>query len=263
MSLILKNNTENQLSYLSGIVIVPANSQFLVPNSYLYQCTQDINLRQDILNGSLNTSDGVTDYSKDHALLFLKTVEIPRDSDGSPLQRTKITTTGWHYQLHGIEFETSKLNSVYSKKIDNTDYGFSSIKFYESINEVETEITGENLNQSYLDINCIKTTLDWEPTHDLEIIGGMLKQKTIPTEDIRLWVIGVPDIPEASGGSKPFAVNMNLAFIGLEEGVKVDGRAPKYMTYNSTYHTNKLRIILRHPVGTKHKLKMIFELFKA
>lgn len=198
-----------------------------------------------------------------NAVTTNKKIEAPKDSDGSPLQRVKITTTGWHYQLHGVEFETSKLNSIYSKKVDGTDYGFSSIKFYELVNGVETEITGANLNQTYLDSNCIKTIMDWEPTHDLEIIGGMLKQKEIPGSDVRLWVIGVPDVPEVAGGSKPFAVNINLAFIGIEEGVKVDGRAPKYLTYNATYHTSKLRIMLRHPVGFKHKMNMIFELFKA
>ena len=48
-----------------------------------------------------------------------------------------------------------------------------------------------------------------------------------------------------------------------EEGVKVDGRAPKYMTYNATYHTTKLRLVFRHAAGYKHKMHMVFELFKA
>jgi hypothetical protein len=97
----------------------------------------------------------------------------------------------------------------------------------------------------------------------LEIIGGFLKQLSAPTDDIRLWVIGVPDVAEAYGGSKPFVVNINLKYIGLEEGVRVDGRAPKYMSYSATYHTNKIRMMIRHPAGVKHKLCMIFELFKA
>ena len=105
--------------------------------------------------------------------------------------------------------------------------------------------------------------MDWEATHDLEIIGGYLKQAVIPSDDLRLWVVGVPDVPEAYGGSKPFVVNVNLKYIGLEEGVRVDGRAPKYMAYSATYHTNKIRMIFRHAAGTKYKLSMIFELFKA
>lgn len=192
-----------------------------------------------------------------------KKLSIPKDSDGSPLQRIKITTSGWHYQLHGLEFETSKLNSLYSKKVDNTNYSFGNLKFYESIDGIETEITGDNLNQSYLDSSCIKTIMDWEPTYDLEIIGGMLKMNTSPNEDLRMWVVGVPDVPEAYGGSKSFAVNVNLKYVGIEEGVKVDGRAPKYLTYNATYHTNRIRMIFRHSAGFKHNLMMVFEIFKA
>ena len=60
-----------------------------------------------------------------------------------------------------------------------------------------------------------------------------------------------------------FVINTNLKYIGVEEGVKVDGRAPKYMTYSATYHTTKLRLIFRHSAGFKHKMHMIFELFKA
>lgn len=218
-------------------------------------------LECELLKSPSDTTD-LLDFENNFKALGNKKLD-PRDSDGSALNRTKITTTGWHYQLHGIEFETSKLNSLYSKKVDNTDYGFSTIKFYKDVSGVETEITGGDLNQTFLDANCIKTVIDWEPTHDLEMIGGTLKQKTSPTQDVHLWVVGVPDVAEAYGGSKPFVVNIDLAYIGLEEGVSVDGRAPKYMQYSATYHTTKLRLIFRHAVGFNHKLHMIFELFKS
>ena len=137
------------------------------------------------------------------------------------------------------------------------------MKFYGLVDNVETQITGENLNQTYLDSHCIKTLIDWEPTHDIEILGGMLKMNSVPSENLRMWTIGVPDVSEAYGGSKPFAVNINLKFIGTEEGVKVDGKTPKYLTYSATYHTTKLRMIFKHSAGFKHQLHMIFELFKA
>lgn len=187
---------------------------------------------------------------------------IPKDADGAPIQRVKMTSSGWHYQLHGIEFETSRLNGIQSKKVDNSNYGFATEKFYELINNVETEITGENLNQGYLDTNCIKTIIDWEPNHDIEMLGGALKQLGVPTEDVRVWVVGVPDVPENYGGSKPFVVNMNLKYL-TGEGIRVDGRSAKYLTYNANNHTSKIRLIFRHPAGHKHKLLMVFELFKA
>jgi hypothetical protein len=187
----------------------------------------------------------------------------PKDSDGSPLQRIKITTTGWHYRLHGVEFETSKLSSIEENKASGAAFGFTALKFYKLDNGSEVEITGGDLNQTFLDANCVKTVMDWEPTHDYEILGGLLKQIEKPTENVRVWVVGVPDVPEAYGGSKEFVTNVNMLYIGDLDGVKVDGRAPKYLTYSSSLHTNKMRLIVRHSVGFKHKIMMVFEIFKA
>lgn len=184
-----------------------------------------------------------------------KKIAEPRDSDGSPLQRVKITTSGWHYQLHGLEFSTSSL-TIESKKEDGTNFGFTTIKCYDTENNLLT-------TQEQCDASAVKTIIDWEPNHDLEVIGGMVKQAVAPTEDIRIWVVGVPDVPVQYGGSKLFAANINLKYMGQEEGVRVDGRAPKYLVYNSVYHSNKLRLILKHPAGHKHPLHMIFEIFKA
>lgn len=182
-------------------------------------------------------------------------LDIQRDSDGSLLSRSKITTTGWSYQLHGLEFKTSQLNSVYSKKSNGTDFNFTTIKCYDAQGN-------QLITQESCDTDSVKTVIDWEPTHDYEIIGGMFKIASVPTEDIRLWVIGVPDIPVEYGGSKEFASNINLKYIGIEEGVKADGRAPKYLQYNSELHTNKIRLILEHPAGVKHDIHMLLEIFK-
>lgn len=180
----------------------------------------------------------------------------PRDGDGSVLQRAKITTTGWHYQLHGLEFTTSSLESVYSKKYEGTDYGFTTMKCYGADGVLITD-------PAIALTSTVKTIVDWEPTHDLEIVGGMVKQVAVPTVDIRLWVVGVPDIPVAYGGSKPFATNINMKYMGIEEGVRVDGRAPKYLPYSAVNHTTKLRLQFVHPAGHQHMILMVFELFKA
>jgi len=244
---------------------IAASGYYIVQDFERVLWANNDSLIADIGSGKAQVNDGTTDISGvANQVNFLRDIVItPRDSDGSPLNRVKITTTGWHYQLHGLEFETSVKDSNYSKKVDGTNYSFTSMKFYKDVSGTETEITGSDLNQTYLDANCIKTIIDWEPTHDVEVIGGMLKQQGTPSEDVRLWVVGVPDVSEAYGGSKPFVINTNLKYIGVEEGVKVDGRAPKYMTYSATYHTTKLRLIFRHSAGFKHKMHMIFELFKA
>lgn len=178
-----------------------------------------------------------------------------RDSDGSILNRVKITTTGWSYQLHGLEFQTSQLNSIESKKDDGTDFGFTIIKCYD-INNVQL------ITQLDCDTKSVKTVIDWEPTHDYEILGGIFRQQTIPIGNLRLWVIGAPDVPISYGGNKQFVTNVNLKFIGLDGGLVVDGKAPKYLTYSSIYHSSKIRIILKHDAGLKHNINMNFEVFK-
>lgn len=178
------------------------------------------------------------------------------DSDGALLSRIRVTAAGWQYQFHGIEFKSSQLDSVYSKKEDGTDFGFATVKCYDS-DDVQLTTQGD------CDTSSVKTVLDWEPTHDYEIIGGLFKQLEIPATNIRMWVVGVPDVSEANGGSKPFMANINLRYVGLEEGTRIDGRAAKFLAYNATYHTNKIRIILKHSAGYKHDIHMIMEIFKA
>lgn len=201
------------------------------------------------------------DFETNYQSLANQSYALPVDSDGAPLSRVKMTTSGWAYQLHSIELETSKLDSVVELKEDNTSWGFASIKYYQLIDGVETLMSAPT--QGDLDTNCVKTIVDWEPTFDYEIMGGFLKQISVPSSDVRLWVIGVPDVPAIYGGSKLFISSINLRYLGTEEGIRVDGRAPKYLAYNATNHTNKIRIMLRHPVGMNHKLCFTMEIFKA
>lgn len=250
-----KNNKETPDSWVGQQI--QSGEYYEIQTFELFKWQNDSKVLSDIGSGYGIMNDGTADILDiANAINFLKNQDTtPKDSDGSPLQRVKISTTGWHYQLHGLEFKTSQLNSIISKKVDGTDFGFTTIKCYDSDNN-------ELITQLDCDIQSVKTVIDWEPTYDYEIVGGTFRQSTIPASDIRMWVVGVPDIPESSGGSKAFATNLNIKFIGLEESVSVDGRTPKYLTYNSTFHTNKLRIILKHVAGFKHDMHFMFELFK-
>lgn len=241
-----------------------AGSFFQISDYMLSEYASDAQLISDLANSIVKMSaNGTSSLSgtASQQVDFLKSMDMsPRDSDGVPYAKTKITTTGWAYQLHGLEFETSNLSSIYSKKYDGSDFGFCVIKCFKDSSGALVECA----DQSDADLNCIVTQLDWHPTHDYEIVGGVFKQLALPNDDLRLWVVAVPDLPAASGGSKVFATNINLKYMGLEEGVKVDGRAPKYLTYSGApYYTNKLRLILKHPAGLKHKAHMIFEIFKS
>ena len=186
-------------------------------------------------------------------------LENQKDSEGAALQRPKFTHTGWTYQLHGFEFTTSDSSSIYSKNLDNENLNFVTMKFFKD-NEGQIE---ECSDQNDIDQNCIMTQVDWEPTYDYEIIGGHFWQKEVPNSDIRLWVTGLPDIPEEYGGNKQFVSGINLQYISLDKGIAVDGRAPKLLPYNEGQHTNKIRFTIRHLAGKKHDFHISFEIFKG
>jgi hypothetical protein len=132
----------------------------------------------------------------------------------------------------------------------------ATIKFYD---DQGTELT----TQVDIDANCVKTVLDWEPPWDYEIIGGQFRQQALPPGNIYLGVIAVPDVPAAGGGSIEFVNGVNLKSVGLEDSVRSDGRTSKKLAYDATYHTNKLRFILRHDAGVQHTMDIMMEIFRA
>lgn len=177
------------------------------------------------------------------------------DTDKALIVRNKAAKKGWTYSLTPIEFTTSKLDSLYSKKIDNSNRSGLTYKIY--------DINDDEITTANNEVNAVKTIFDFEPTFDYELIGGQLQQKTQPNTNIRLWVIGVPDIPENMGGSKEMIGGVNLKFVDPSDKIEADGRVCKYMAYNATYHTNKLRFVLKHDAGVQHDVMILLEIFKA
>lgn len=179
-----------------------------------------------------------------------------RDGDGVAFNRIKITHSGWHFQLYGMEFETAKKDSEVNTDVDGTDLGHLSLKFYDSNDQ---ELTA----QIDITASCVKTVADWEPTWDYEIIGGTFRQISVPASDVIFNCVAVPDLTAEQGGSVPFANNVNLRFVGTEDHIRADGRSPKQLAYDAVYHTNKLRFIIRHTTGLQHKIQLQMEVYRA
>ena len=208
----------------------------------------------------LKTDSDATDFEDNYKSNGNQSL-VPRDSDGSPLQRGKTTKTGWHYQPHWVEITTSKIGGIYNKDDNGVDLGFATIKLYDDIDSASaTEITV----QATADTDCVKTVVDWMPTHDYEVIAAKIFQDGKPSNDHRVYVVAVPDLTPAQGGSIPFSTGgINLKHLGTGAAADTDGRSSKYMTYDATYKTNKFRIIINHPAGEQHTFAMLFELFMA
>lgn len=180
------------------------------------------------------------------------------DTDGAAIVRNKAAKKGWTFCSLPFEFETSRLSdTLYSKDSSGTDRTFITMKAY---NAGGTEVTTAGLlNANYATI--VKTVIDFEPPFDYEIIGGDLRTSNIITDDVRLWIVAAPDIA-APTGSKEMGGGINLKYLAPGNVFSVDGRVSKYATYNATYHTSKIRFILKYPAGTNEGLMTVIQLYK-
>jgi len=182
------------------------------------------------------------------------------DTDGAQIVRTKAAKKGWSFWALPIEITTSAIGaSVYAKDSTGTDIPGITGKIYNSSN---VEITVPGL----LDVNlgtCTKTVVDFEPAFDYELIGGALSINSNPAVDARVWIIGAPDIPAIYGGSREFASGINLKFLAPDSRFEIDGRVTKYVPYNATTHSGKLRIIVKHPAGTTINMQIIIHTYRA
>lgn len=174
-------------------------------------------------------------------------IDGPLDSDGSPMTRLKMFKTGVAVRFHFISFKTSDIGSLKHRKHDgSTSFGFSTYKIYDGSNAEITDPANEG--------NAVKTVVDFEPPSiDYEIIGGKFYQNAPPASDVFVHVVGVPDVPEAYGGSVGFCSDANLKLMGSGLAFETDGRVPKLMRYHASNHTSKLRFIFYHSAGTQHE----------
>lgn len=209
------------------------------------------------INKDISSSE-LTDF-----LTNIKNVVTPFfeqiDSDGANIVRIKAAKKGWSFWALPIELNTSTIGgSVYAKDSLGNDIPGISCRIY---NSSDVEITVPGL----LDVNlgtCVKTVLDFEPTFDYELIGGSLRINSNPVQDVRLWIVGAPDIPANLGGSKEFASGVNLKFLAPDSAFDIDGRVTKYITYNPVTHQGKLRIILKHPPGLNINIQILIHTYR-
>lgn len=182
------------------------------------------------------------------------------DTDGAQIVRQKAAKKGWTYAALPLEFNTARLSdSLWSEEVSGQARSYITLKAYDSNNN---EVTTPGL----LDINyasICKTIIDIEPPYDYEVIGGSLRTSSSISNDIRLWIIAVPDIPVNMGGSKEMAGGINLKFLTPGNVYEVDGRVSKYLTYDANLHTNKLRFIFKYPAGTYESLSVVLEMYRG
>lgn len=181
------------------------------------------------------------------------------DTDGAQIVRPKAAKKGWSFWACPVELTTSTIGgSLYCKDAAGNDIPGLTCRIY---NGADNEITTPGLLNANLG-TCVKTVLDFEPAFDYEIVGGALRINSNPATDIRLWIIGAPDIPAIYGGSKEFASGINLKFVSSDGEFEVDGRVTKFIKYNAANHSGKLRILLKHPPGTEVNMQFVIHIYR-
>ena len=200
------------------------------------------------------------------SMTALAGVVIPeRDNDGGILYGQRITHPGWQYQLTSFEITTCKLGGKTELGVDGLDQGFGVLKWYDG-SGTELVQGGSETDADFqirLDTDCKKTHMDWTPTTDYQLIGGQIRQQNAPSTNVRLWVIGVPGLTPAQGGTKVFINNLNLKFLANAESVTANGRAPKDLLYNNPIPgTNTLRYqFISDSLGLQHTTQVSMEIF--
>ena len=243
-------NTKETADTWVGMMIEP-NAYYTIDPIELSRWQTDSKVLTDLGSGDLVFNDDIQDILDPGTAinLLLQKDPTPRDSTGRPITRRAITNDGWHYQLHCLEFQTSKLGSIYNKDENGNDLGFGSVKLFK---EDGSEITLEaEENQA------VTTQVDWMTNHEMDIIGGQLYQAAPPVGDCRLWIIAAPGILNLKFGQG----GINLKHAPAGGAVNADGRASKYLP-PSPAGINKFRLIFKHPAGLQHSAMMLFELFK-
>jgi hypothetical protein len=74
--------------------------------------------------------------------------------------RLKKASWAKNYCMRPLVFTTAKLNSLVDKDWKGEANTGVTLRFYELVDEVLTEIVDPNLNQSYLDANCVETRVE-------------------------------------------------------------------------------------------------------
>lgn len=247
---------------ISGSIQTWAGKEFAIDE--LYNVPADANRIKWQTSSALLTAIGAGDAEIGNgdvafsdinaAISYLKGLDTrPVDSDGAPITKQKIVPEGWAYQLRGFDIELGQLTGLLSVDAYNATETDVTIAHYDAQGTLIT--TQQDM------ANAVKSIVAFEPVHDYAIVGGIVYQTTTPASNVRLGVIAAPYVPKNMGGNVEFGAGINLKYIDKTGAVNMDGRNPKILTYDATYHTSMLHICLYYPAGITHSFHLLFEVF--
>lgn len=200
----------------------------------------------------------------------MSTSVAPDNDIQVPAFTPKYAPDGWYQQIFELEFETcnSAASAVHEKDWENNDIGWATMKFYKSDGQGgEIECT----DQTDIDLNCIRTDMEWMPNIDYMIKGGHVSQISLTPCDLYIWVQGAVIDSQYGVPPKTFAEGgINMAYVSARERAGLDGVAGTILYYDGApgmlpagSGTNRLRFVCRHNAGIKHRLQAVFDIFRG
>jgi len=264
MRLLIQNNSSDAFTYADSTVVIAASATTEVQSLNWFALFSDLNFVRDLRLNNIQVGDGLKFFlpTEGENYMRLITNDIDwnnRDTDGALIMRMKAAKKGWSFWAVPVEITTSTLSgTMFCQTSDGNNIPWVNCKIYDGNNAEITTAGLANINLA----TCVKTVIDFEPTFDYEIIGGALRINSNPSQDVRMWIVGAPDIPAIYGGSKEFASGINLKFLAPDSSFEIDGRVTKFLSYNAATHQGKMRIILKHPAGSQVNMQLIVHIYR-
>lgn len=245
----------------SAIVIALAHIDFTEPNELVVFFKGALSEGDEtILNGLIIAHDGAATPAE---------APVPRDSNNSPIMRTKTTQVGWHFQPRYITFTTAKYGSLHNRKSDTiTDYGDATLRFWKIVANAWVELALDDYAdadafQTAITAECTITTTDWYGTFDFDIRGGVFVLGPAPVAPTWGYALMAPDIPAHLGGSVPFLDGgIPIHLMKSNSILGHDALTVKSFLYDPIYKSNKVRLIVDHAVGAQTTMAISYQLYK-
>ena len=133
MKIVLLNNSSDNWSYLSGLVVVPANGSLDVPPGLWERMYADLGFLADLRNSNLKVSDGVTTYA------YPQTEEVIRYAldriDFSPIKKDfSYSTTQTNAVIWTPTSGKKFIVTDYSMNIRNSTLGALTVTIFDETN---------------------------------------------------------------------------------------------------------------------------------
>ena len=210
-------------------------------------------------------NNGQVDLPVDQDDPWLKLIDLtPKDSENSQIIRTKtVSIQNYIYQRKSMFYVgATSGQGVFDEDYLGNDQTDTATSSYDEFGNLVSGVAVSGACESHF---------DFEPAFNYDLIYGELR--TIGVEnvsggieygpydfrDYRVYVVIVPDLPKAFGGSVVLINNEELPILGVK--IAADGKAVKNFVYSPVYHTNKIRAIIRHPKGFKVSIQMVYDIF--